>query len=336
MDTTGLEAFLTEQNFSGTVLIKRGNTTLFEVATGLATQRWGIPNTVDTRFDTASITKLFTSVAVLQLVGRGELDLETSIHHYVDLEGTAISTDVTLLHLLTHTSGIRDDADEEDGEDYSALFVDVPNYSITQTKHFLPQFAYKEPNTVPGMECRYCNVGFVLAGLAIEKVTGVTYRQYVFDEVFTKAGMLDSGFYDRRDAAPRVAEGWDLVDGSWVSNIYSYPPIGSPDGGAHVTAADLVRFIQAARAGELLNAEFTEEFFVPQVEHDEETWYGFGLEFDMNDDGTVRSYYKDGINAGVSGIIRHYIDADLDIAVLSNSEEGAWPVIRELDERLGG
>jgi CubicO group peptidase (beta-lactamase class C family) len=336
MDTTGLDAFIAENNFSGTVLIKRGPTTLFEAAAGLATQRWDVANTMDTRFDTASITKLFTSVAVLQLVAKGELDLETSIHHYVDLEGTTISPKVTLLHLLTHTSGIRDDADEEDGEDYAALWIDKPNYSVIETKDFLPQFVYKEPNAEPGVECRYCNVGYILAGLAIEKVTGVPYRQYVFDEVFTKAGMLDSGFYDRRDAAPRVAEGWDLVDGTWVENIYSYPPIGSPDGGAHVTAADLVRFIEAVRGGELLDAEYTEEFLVPQVEHDEATWYGFGLEFDMNEDGTVRSYYKEGINAGASGILRHYVDEGIDIVVLSNSEEGAWPVIRELDERLGG
>ena len=163
------------------------------------------------------------------------------------------------------------------------------------------------------------------------------YRQYVFDEVFTRAGMNDSGFYDRREAAPRVAEGWDRdADGNWFQNIYSYPPIGSPADGAHVTAADLVRFLQAVRGGELLDAEYTEEFFVPQVEHDEETMYGFGLEFDMNEDGTVRSYYKDGVNVGASGIVRHYLDEGLDIAVLSNNEDAAWPVVREIDERLGG
>jgi CubicO group peptidase (beta-lactamase class C family) len=336
MDTTGLDAFLADHDFSGTVLVKRGNLTVYEAAAGLATPRWGISNTMDTRFDTASITKLFTSVAVLDLVGKGELDLETSIHHYVDLEGTTISPQVTLLHLLTHTSGIADDADEEAGESYEELFRDTPNYSIIETKDFLPQFAHKEPLAEPGVDCRYCNVGYVLAGLAIEKVTGVSYRQHIFDEVFTRLGMLDSGFYDRREAAPRVAEGWDLVDGVWRSNIYSYPPIGSPDGGAHVTAPDLVRFLQAVRNGELLNAEYTEEFFTPQVEHDEATWYGFGLEFDMNDDGTVRSYYKDGINPGASGIVRYYLEDDLDIAVLSNAEEGAWAVIQEIDERLGG
>lgn len=341
MDTTGLDAFIADHDFSGTVLVKRDNVVVFESASGLATQRWGIPNTMDTRFDSASITKLFTSVAVLQQVGRGNLDLETSIHHYVDLEGTTISPAVNLLHLLTHTSGIADDADEEAGEDYAELWIDKPSYAVIETKDFLPQFAHKLALAEPGVQCRYCNVGYILAGLALERVTGMPYRQYIFDEVFTKAGMNDSGFYDRRDAAPRVAEGWDRIDGTWVENIYSYPPIGSPDGGAHVTAPDLVSFIQAVRNGELLDAEFTEEFFVPQVEHlasedYEATMYGLGLEFDMNEDGTVRSYYKEGINAGASGIIRHYLEPGLDLAVLSNSEDDAWPVIRELDERLGG
>ena len=337
MDTTGLDAFLDDNDFTGVVLVKEGNRTVYEAARGLATRRWGIPNALDTRFDTASITKLFTSVAVLQQVGKGNLDLETSIHHYVDLEGTTIGTDVTLLHLLTHTSGIADDADEEAGESYEDLFIHIPNYSLIDTKDYLPQFAHKPPLAKAGEDCRYCNVGYILAGLALEKVTGMPYRQYVFDEVFTRAGMNDSGFYDRREAAPRVAEGWDTdAAGNWFQNIYSYPPIGSPADGAQVTAGDLVRFIQAVRNGELLDAEYTEEFFIPQVEHDEETMYGLGLEFTMNEDGTVRSYSKDGINVGASGIVRHYLEEELDVVVLSNNIDAAWPLVREIDERLGG
>lgn len=337
MDFSGLDEFIDDEDFSGVVLIRRGNATLFESATELASRRWNIPNSMDTRFDTASITKLFTSVAVLQQVERGTLDLETSIHHYVDLAGTAISPEVTLLHLLTHTSGIADDADEEAGESYEALWRDKPNYSVIETADFLPQFAHKEPLAAPGVQCRYCNAGYILAGLALERATGVSYRQYVFDEVFTRAGMLESGFYDRREAAPRVAEGWDRRDdGTWWQNIYSYPPIGSPDAGAFVTASDLLRFLSAVREGELLNEELTEEFFTPQVEHDPGTMYGFGLEFDMNEDGTVRSFYKEGVNPGASGILRHYVAEELDVVVLSNAEDGAWDVILEIDERLGG
>jgi CubicO group peptidase (beta-lactamase class C family) len=336
VDTTGLDAFLADQHFSGVVLLKRGNATIFEAATGLATQRWGIPNTLETRFDSAGITKLFTSVAVLQQVEAGKLDLEASIHEYVDLGETTIGRDVTLLHLLTHTSGIADDADEEADESYADLWLDRPTYSVIETRDFLPLFAHKEPLSAPGVESRYCNAGYLLAGLALEEVAGRSYRQLVFDEIFARAGMLDSGFYDRRDAAPRVAEGWDLIDDDWVQNLFGYPPIGSPDAGAHVTAHDLLRFMDAARGSQLLNPEFTEEFFIPQVEHDETTSYGFGLEFDLNEDGSVRSYYKDGINPGASGILRHYVAEEIDVAVLSNSEDGAWDVVLEIDERLGG
>ncbi|WP_426515289.1 serine hydrolase domain-containing protein [Diaminobutyricibacter sp. McL0618] len=334
MDTTDLESVLDEE-FSGVVLVRERGAVVFEAARGLASPRWGIPNAMDLRFDTASITKLFTSVAVLQQVELGALDLEASIHYYVDLAGTTIGPDVSLLHLLTHTSGIADDADEEAGEDYAALWVDKPSYSVIETADFLPQFVHKPPLARAGVQCRYCNVGYILAGLAVERASGMRYRDYVREHVFARAGMDDSGFFDRRDAEPRVAEGWDRdADGRWVENIFSYPPIGSPDGGAHATASDLLTFIDAARGGELLGRELTDEFFLPQVQHDSNVFYGFGLEFDVDDDGVARSWYKEGINAGSSGIVRSYPEVGVDLVVLSNSEEGAWPVIRELDARI--
>ncbi len=337
MDTTGLTDFLNDTAFSGVVLARKGNSTVFEAASGLATQRWGVPNTLETRFDTASITKLFTSVAVLQQVEAGTLDLETSIHHYVDLTGTTIDPGVTLLNLLTHTSGIADIADDESGDSYEQLWAKTPIYSLTETADYLPLFAHKDPLAAPGVETAYSDAGYILAGLALERATGRPYRQYVYEEIFVRSAMKHSGFYDRRDAAPRVAEGWDRnADGLWVQNLYSSPSIGAPDAGAHATAGDLIRFQQAVREGRLLNPELTEEFFIPQVEVDDVTMYGFGLEFDLEEDGSVRSYYKDGVNAGASGILRYYLEAGLDVAVLSNSEEGAWDVVRELDERLGG
>jgi CubicO group peptidase (beta-lactamase class C family) len=168
--------------FSGVVLIRCGEQTVFSGAYGWASRRWPVPNTRATRFDTASITKLFTSVAALQL-------------------------------------------------------LDV--------------------------------------GLAIEEITGTAYRDHVRDAVFARAGMTASDFYDRREAAANVAEGWDpVIDAEgrttgWKQNIFSYPPIGSPDGGAHATADDLVRFLRAVRSGEPLSAERTEQFLTPQVLHHE-------------------------------------------------------------------
>lgn len=311
------------------VHLRRLGETIFAEAVGYATPRWRVRNTLEMRFDTASITKLFTSVAVLQLVAAGKLALDASIHDYVALDGSRISKQVTLRHLLTHTSGIADDADEEDGEDYSLLFVDKPCYSIMETADFLPQFVRKEPRAAPGARCRYCNVGYILAGLAIERVTGQSYRNYVTLEVFGRAAMTGAGFFDRRDAEPNVAEGWDRrPDGGWKANIFSYPPIGSPDGGAQVTAADLIRFLHAVRTGDLLPAHLTELFLTPQVRHPDGTWYGFGLEFD----GSM--YYKDGINAGASAKVIHYGAGGIDAVVLSNTATGAWPVVAELDRRF--
>ena len=173
---------------------------------------------------------------------------------------------------------------------------------------------HKAPNFAPGEGCRYCNVGYVLAGLALEKVTGQGYREHVVEHVFGPAAMRTAGFFDRRDPAPDVAEGWDPVrdaDGrlvTWRQNIFSYPPIGSPDGGAQVAAEDLLAFSSALRAGRLLGPAMTAAFLTPQVVHHSKddgssVRYGYGLEFDVSADGQVRSWLKEGINAGASGIL---------------------------------
>jgi CubicO group peptidase (beta-lactamase class C family) len=344
MSFAGLDGWLRSREagdlFSGVVLIRRGETTVFSAAYGWATRRWAVPVSLATRFDTASITKLFTAVAALQLIGEGRLGLDLPIVEVVDLTGTTISPAVTLRQLLTHTSGIADDADEEAGEDYEALWAEKPCYSVIETRDWLPQFAHKPAVFPPGAGCRYCNVGYILVGLAIEAVTGTSYRDHVRNAVFDRAGMSASGFFDRREAAPDVAEGWDpVLDAAgnrtgWTQNIFSYPPIGSPDGGAQVTADDLVRFAQAVRAGRLLPAELTEQFLTPQVLHHERddwaVWYGFGLEFIIGENGTVRNYCKGGANAGVSGVVRYYPIDQLDVVVLSNSADGAWPAIDEI------
>ena len=146
-------------------------------------------------------------------------------------------------------------------------------------------------------------------------------------EVFQRAGTTTAGFFDRRDAVPGVAEGWDLVDGAWRSNIFSYPPIGSPDGGAHASAADLFHFLDAVGAGRLLTPELTQAYLTPQVARDDQIRYGFGLEFRRS------TPYKEGSNAGVSALLTRYSEADVDAVVLSNTDGAAWPVMAELNRR---
>ena len=102
--------------FSGVVLITQGSSQLFAGSYGYASRSWKVPNTLTTRFDTASVTKLFTAVATLQLIDQGVLAFDTPVIDFLGLQGTAISHEVNVFHLLTHTSGIADDVEEESGE----------------------------------------------------------------------------------------------------------------------------------------------------------------------------------------------------------------------------
>lgn len=328
--------------YSGVVLVTRGEEQLWAGAYGYASRVWQVPNSLDTRFDTASVTKLFTAVAVLQLVERGLLALDTRAVEFVGLQDTAISPDVTVYHLLTHTSGIGDDADEEAGEVYEDLWKTRPNYAVTQTADFLPQFVHKPANFAPGQGCRYCNCGFVLLGLMLEQATGQTYRDYVREHVFARAGMDHSGFIRMDRAHEHVAEGADPIRdeegriAGWKKNIYSFPPIGSPDSGAHVTAGDLDRFLRAVQAGKLLTPVMTAEFLTPRVLYREteewKTMYGYGLLFRYDRSGRLVFYQKEGINAGVSAMLRHYPEHDVNVVLLSNMEDGVWEPVRKVHE----
>lgn len=333
-----------EDKFSGVVLITQGDSPLYEGAFGYAHRGWKIKNALDVRFDTASITKLFTAVAVLQLVDAQQLSLDTGVIGCLGLVGTAIAPEVTVRHLLTHTSGIGDDADEEAGESYEAIWRTRPNYTVLETVDMLPQFIHKPSNFAPGAGCRYCNCGYVLLGLLIEKVTGLRYREYVRQNIFAKAGMTGSDFLRMDRVAEKAAEGCDpLRDEAggitgWKKNIYSYPPIGSPDGGAFVTAGDLDRFLRAIKAQQLLSPALAAAFFTPQIPYrtleSGDAYFGYGPWFMLDGANQVVFCEKEGVNPGVSGTIRYYPQTDVNVVILSNMEDGAWEPIKRIHKQI--
>jgi CubicO group peptidase (beta-lactamase class C family) len=339
-----LEARAETDEFSGVVRIERAGEVLLERGYGFANRAWQVSCRPEQRFDTASITKVFTAVAVLQQVEAGAFALDTPVTGYLELAGTTIDPAVTPYHLLTHTSGIGDDADEDDGVEYETVFAERPNYSVTETTDFLPQCAYNEPKFAPGEATRYCNCSYVLLGLMVERASGMPYRDYVVQRVFAPAGMRRSGFFRMDRIEPDVAEGADPVSDdagavvAWRRGIYSYPPVGSPDGGAHVTAADLTGFHRALVAGELLGPELTASILRPKEPYGElETGThhtGFGFEFELDADGEVANYWKEGINVGVSGILTHWPRQNVTYVVLSNRQQGAWEPIQEIDRAL--
>jgi CubicO group peptidase (beta-lactamase class C family) len=330
-----------EEHFSGTALIKKGEQTLFDGAYGWAHRGFRVPNEMDTKFDTASITKLFTAVAVLQLVEQGKLKLDDRITEIIDLSGTEIPRDVTLRHLLTHTSGIADDADEELGESYEALFLLKPNYSIRNNADFLPQFAYKKPKFKAGTAISYNNCAFVLLGLTIEKATGDSYRSYVGKHIFQTCGMNLTSFAAKDDGDAQVAEGYELAANDqgepvWRKNIYSYPPIGTADGGAFTTVGDLHIFMKAIAGGKLLSKSMTNEIMKPQTTLERSfDWgkmvNGFGFHFCYDHEGRLLRMFKDGCNAGVGGFMAYYPASDITFTILANQTSDVWELHRKVE-----
>ena len=343
------DKYAKDKMFSGTCLIKKGNEVLFEGAYGYANRAFKIPNVINTRFDTASITKTFTAVATMQLVEKGLLSLEDNIVELIDLKGTKIPADVKIKHLLSHTSGIADDADEEAGEDYSALFIDSPNYAIRECKDFLKNFAYKEPNFKAGTAVRYNNCAFNLLGLAIEKLTGTSYRDYVTRHIFEACGMKNTKFCAMDEINENTAEGYkSIYDDKWnviglKKNIYSYPPIGTADSGAYTTVDDLDTFIQAIKNNELLSEEYSKEMFIPHCEFTSDSYWqrgektkvrmGYAFEFIEVDD-ELFCLYKDGQNDGVANRVSYYPKLDLTVAILSNQDCNIWAMNDEIQSEI--
>lgn len=108
----------TLDQFNGVVYIKQGEETLLKQSFGYANRSFNLPNEIDTKFRIASVSKMFTAVAILQLIEKkGKLDFETSIVGLLELENTKLSKDITIHHLLTHTSGIADYYDESAGDE---------------------------------------------------------------------------------------------------------------------------------------------------------------------------------------------------------------------------
>ena len=238
--------------------------------------------------------------------------------------------------MLTHTSGIADDAEEENGENYSALFTNTPNYAIRNNADFLKNFAYKKPNFKAGTNVRYNNCAFILLGLAIEKLTGHGYREFITENIFKPFGMNNTKFNVMDDICINVAEGYYLSDNTqgksiWKKNIYSFPSIGAADSGAYTTVNDLDIFIKKIKCTPIF-----EKMLYPQYEFIRcgtfgNIRYGYAFEFVVKDD-KVFSIFKQGCNVGVCNMFCYYPEQDITFTILANQDCNVWKLHKQVQD----
>lgn len=296
-------------DFSGLLSVRRGDEVLAEWCVGMADRSAESPNTPDTRFALASGSKTFTALTILSLVGDGALALETSARRILGRDLPLIADDVTIDHLLTHTSGIGDYLDE----DIDALApMAVPVQQLDTTSAFLAVLDGYPTKFRAGERFSYCNGGYVVLALIAERVGGAPFADLVAARVFEPAGMTRSGF-PRSDRLPlHTAVGYK-PDGR--TNVFELPVVGSGDGGGYSTAEDLHRFWRAFTSERIVPADLVARATEP-VTGDAGGGIGYGRGVTI--DG--RHLMLSGADHGVSALSIHDPGTGITVTALANVE----------------
>jgi CubicO group peptidase (beta-lactamase class C family) len=331
-----IDAAADASRFSGVVSVELGAPGAFERAYGHADRSNGIANTMHTRFGTASATKAFTALSVCALLERGSLALDTPLTDVLGVALPQASNEVTIEHLLTHTSGIGDYYDEDVVTDFDNFHLSIPWYRLERPRDYLPLLAELPPKFPPGARFSYCNSGFILLGLVVEEVAGAAYQEFVQARIFDRAGMSDSGFL-RLDALPeRTAIGYIEDDGAWRTNVYNLPVVGGPDGGAFSTAADMANFWSALDRNLILTEEWREQFLRPRVPTPTASvFYGLGV-WMHRPPGRPIFHFVEGRDAGVSFASLHGRESGVTYMVACNAPPGGDEIVRLLDDAIVG
>jgi len=331
-----LDASLETHALSGVVSIRRHDQVLYQRAAGYADRSNRVANTLDTRFGIASGTKFFTALAVGKLIAAQELSLSTRLQDCLALDFPHYPPEITIRHLLTHTSGIPDYYDEEKVTDFDNFFVSRPWYELKGPRDYLSVFPDEPMKFPPGARFSYSNGGYILLGVVIEEVTGLPYQRYVEQAVFKPAGMLRSGFFAFNQLPEQTALGYIEEAGGWRTNIYNLPIVGASDGGAYTTAGDLAILWKAFWNNEILPQDLVEMYAAPYVKAETEgegAYYGHGLWIDLGPGGQPEVYFVGG-DAGVSFRSSVKRASGLQVSVLSNTTDGAWAVLSDIRDAL--
>lgn len=317
--------------FSGVFSVSGENGIIFEKCCGFRNKSEQLANNRDTAFGIASGTKLFTGLAACRLIDNDKLKLSAKIHDLLPFDLGLIDKDVTVNHLLTHTSGIGDYIDEESPDSVAQmeeLYRKYPVFLWENLEYYLPMITPLPPKFKPGERFGYSNAGFVMLGLVVEAASGVPYQKFVQNEIITPLGLEHTGFY-RADALPgNTALGYMGNAEEQRTNVFSMPIIGGSDGGLYTCAKDLDTLWRAVFDYKVLSKKGTDNFLKPHVIRNNEKSYGLGV-YQHESNGNM-VYYAVGGDFGVEFFTAYFPKQKLVASVLSNTELNSYPLLETL------
>ncbi len=307
-----LSEYAKENHFNGTILVQQHGKTIYDASFGMANVQFAVPNTNATKYRIASITKLFTSVLIMQLHDDKKLDLNEPIKTYLPNykgEGTA---KVTMFNLLTATSGIESNEKDAHADDVPAMYA-----KAYTTDELLGQFCSGKLEHEPGKVWNYNNGDYVILGKIIEAIYKKPYEAVLQEKILDSLQMTHTGMSSMTKVVP------DLADVYWVNEstraIENNPPIYFENyyaaGGLYSNAEDLLAFANALYGNRLIQPASLEAILQPFLSR-----YGLGIwVYDKQVGGkTIRMQERQGAIWGIRTRLVHIPDEDITIILLSN------------------
>lgn len=322
-------------DFRGCISVRKDGVNIYSACQGYRDLANQIPNTIDTKFATASAGKVFVAVAILQLIEQGKLSFDSKIGDLLSFDLHNIDKDINISQLLNHTSGIPDYFDESIMDDYDELWTDYPNYKIRKNSDLLPLFIDKPMMYEKGERFQYNNTGYVILALIIEEIIKKPFDQYLNEAIFTPCQMNDTGYYelDRLPSKCACAYIWDEERNEYYTNIYSVDVKGTGAGGAFTTVNDIERFWDALLSYKLLSEEMTNNMLSVQATSSHNEIYGYGVWFRKYSQDYLLPYFM-GCDPGVSFVSIFSLEKNINITIVSNYCDDVWSIRNSILESM--
>ena len=303
-----------EKGFSGTILIQKDDTILYHRSFNLANRQFNIPNTNDTRYHIASITKLFTSVLIFQLYELGKIDLNQPINTYLkDYKGEGSET-VTIHHLLTHTSGIMNC--EKIGPDVEILRM--PN-SIDS---ILSKYCSGKLTFQPGTKFSYNNANYIILGKIIEAIYQKPFEQVLTEKILQPLNMENSGMINHSKIIQKLA--YSYYFHRRIQEFKNNPQYNLENlhasGAMYSTTSDLLKFSNALYQGKILNCK-SMELLLQTTPVSEGHACGLEIRFFKINEKELKAAYQEGGCWGTKTLLNYYLDERLTIIILGNTNK---------------
>lgn len=286
---------------------------------GYANVELRVPVSTSSIFQSGSVAKQFTAVAIMMLVKEGKISLDDPLSKYYPQARAAAAGVITVRQMLTHTSGLPDIYEETDETAYDKGILDFRR-DYTEDE-LLAKYLALKLDFAPGERWNYSNTGYEILGFLIHRVTGQFYGDFLKERIFKPLSMGSTRIISEEDIVPNRVSGYRIIGGQLKNQEWIAPSLNTTaDGGLYTNLVDLAKWDAALYTDKLLPRELLSQVWTPVRLNSGQTYpYGFGWEISEANGHPL--YYHTGSNQGFWISISRYVEDRLTVIVLTNLDE---------------